>query len=132
MLYFFFVNHHNQDRFDWEKNEKITTIQKQQVDPVVIDHEHKNSFILTFSSPSLLEEPVADILWMKEVAKEVLARGHSYFNLKNQQTNKNYFKDIESELSTIRGEIIFTNDATAADYDAKEILALSVEEDMDY
>lgn len=90
--------------------------------------EEENTFKITYKVPSLKEESIADIIWMKKAAEVAKEEGVGYFNVLDQKISKRYVKKHDIELSVIEGVIQLDPDPMRGEFDAQEIASLVLTE----
>jgi hypothetical protein len=107
------------------------TKQEQQAAPdMEFDSSQDHIYTITYEAKSEEEEPVVDILWMKKAARLAISEGIPYFNVLNQKIRKKFQPHQKVDLSIVEGTIELNKDPLRAEFDAGEINAMVLTEDV--
>lgn len=107
------------------------TKQEQQAAPdMEFDSSQDHIYTVTYEAKTEEEEPVVDILWMKRAARIAIEEGIPYFNVLNQKISKKFQPRQKMDLSVVKGSIELNPDPQKAEYDATEISALVLNEEI--
>ncbi len=101
-----------------ERQEEEVTLEKKAIGPLKVEEAGKNRFRIAYDMPTVTDEPLADIIWMKKAAEVAVKNENPYFNVTEQT-----YREEEVE-----GVIELMEDPMKAEYDANEILSLVVPE----
>lgn len=83
-------------------------------------------FYIEFKARTPSENEIADIMWLREAAQIALEAGIPYFRVKNQLVRQELDKNNNFRRQVVEGEIQLDNDPFNSDFDANEIMALSL------
>lgn len=100
--------------------------QKQEITVEEIQEMDGDEYYVEFKTRSLEENPIADILWLREAAQVALDAGIPYFSITKQEKENQFDKTKKMRIRLIKGDIKLDNDPMNAQFDANEILALAL------
>jgi outer membrane biogenesis lipoprotein LolB len=110
----------------WQEQSQNNQIEAQEEE--LVRTVGKNTFEVTFETSHPDEESVADIFWMKRAAQVAKDSDIPYFNVLEQEIGHVYSEEFDRELSVVSGVIELEPDPMKAEYDAREILSLVLNE----
>jgi hypothetical protein len=106
---------------------RSTTIIEDQKQEQVESSLQEKRFRIIYEVQNPVEEPMADIIWIKKAAEVSRDAGTPYFNIIQTKIRKKFVKRYNMDLSVVEGIIELKEDPLKAEYDAYEIDQLIIE-----
>ncbi len=75
------------------------------------------------------ENQLVDILWLKKAALVAIDAGIPHFNVRKKEISKFFHRKLQRRMNHIEGVIELESDQMRAQYDANEILSLTLPEE---
>lgn len=106
--------------------QNVNKPQQQEIMTAEIEGIDNEEYYIEFQTRSPDENSIADILWLREAAQVALDAGIPYFSITTQEKENHFDSKKQMRTRRIKGEIKLDNDPLNAQFDANEILALSI------
>lgn len=104
---------------------ELQVLQEQEAEEEEVSAENEEYYI-EFKAQDQSENEIADIMWLKEAAQIALDAGIPYFNVTRQNIRQELDKKQKFVRQVVEGEIQLDNDPFSTQYDANEIMGLTL------